>query len=84
MMQVQDPALGFVEPHEIHTGPLFELVQVPLDDIPSLRRVSHTTQLGVICKLGEAALNATVCVVDENILSSSCRQGMNECHAFIA
>jgi len=37
--QVQDVALGLVEPHEIHTCPLLKLVQVPLDDIPSLRRV---------------------------------------------
>ncbi|PKU37255.1 hypothetical protein llap_12441 [Limosa lapponica baueri] len=35
--QVQDPALGLGEPHEVHTGLLLELVQVPLDGIPSLR-----------------------------------------------
>ncbi|KAK4825966.1 hypothetical protein QYF61_003535 [Mycteria americana] len=33
--QVQDPALGLVEPHQVHMGPLLQLVHVPLDDIPS-------------------------------------------------
>jgi len=55
--QVQDPAHGLVEPHEVHTGPLPELVQVPLDGIPSFWCVNCTTQLGVICKLAEGALN---------------------------
>jgi len=45
--QVQDSALGLVEPHEVHMGPLLQLVQVPLDGILSLRHVNHTTQLGV-------------------------------------
>ncbi|KAK4817048.1 hypothetical protein QYF61_026356 [Mycteria americana] len=37
--------------------------QVPLDDIPSFWRVNCTTQLGVICKLAEGALNLTVNVI---------------------
>ncbi|KAK4820325.1 hypothetical protein QYF61_023558 [Mycteria americana] len=65
--QVQDLAPGLVEPHEVHTGPLLQLVQVPLDGIPSFWRVSCTTQLGVICKLAEGALNPPVCVIDEDI-----------------
>ncbi|KAK4829131.1 hypothetical protein QYF61_002210 [Mycteria americana] len=60
--QVQDPALGLFEPHEVHMGPLLELVQVPLHGIPSLRRVNHTTQLGVICKLAEEALLIVLCI----------------------
>ncbi|KAK4831203.1 hypothetical protein QYF61_016040 [Mycteria americana] len=67
LTQVQDPALGLVEHHEVHMGPLLQLVQVPLDGIPSLRRVNHTTQLGVACKLAEGALDPTVCVIDEDI-----------------
>jgi len=43
---VQDLALALVEPHEVHMGPFFQLVQVPLDAIPSLRRVNCTAQLG--------------------------------------
>jgi len=46
-------------------GPLLELVQMPLDGIPSLRRVDCTTQLGVICKLAEGAPDLAVYVTDE-------------------
>ncbi|CAN0123198.1 unnamed protein product, partial [Bubo scandiacus] len=67
LTHVQDFALGLVEPHEVHRGPPLELVQVPLDDIPSLRHVNSTTQLGVIFKLVEGALNPTVYVIDEDI-----------------
>jgi len=56
---VQDLALGLVEPHEVHTGPLIEHVQVPLDGIPSFWHVNCNTWLGVICKLAEGALNLT-------------------------
>ena len=57
--QVQGLALGLVEPHEVHTGPLLELVQVPLDGILSFWCVSCTTQLDVICKLAEGAPDLT-------------------------
>jgi len=57
---VQDLALGLVESHGVHMSPLLELVQVPLDGILSLRYVDHTTQLGVICRLAEGALDPTV------------------------
>ncbi|KAK4811170.1 hypothetical protein QYF61_019801 [Mycteria americana] len=66
-MQVQDLALGFVELQEVPMGPLLKPVQVPLDGIPSLKRITCTTQLGVICKLAEGALSPTVYVVDEDI-----------------
>ncbi|KAK4818851.1 LOW QUALITY PROTEIN: hypothetical protein QYF61_020070 [Mycteria americana] len=62
----QDPALGLIEVHKVHTGPLLQLVQVPLDDISSFWSVNCTTQLGVICKLAEGALDLTVNVIDEN------------------
>jgi len=61
--QMQDLALGLVEPHEVHTGPFLELVQVPLDAIPSFSCVSCTTQLGVVCKVAEGALNLTKSLV---------------------
>jgi len=56
LTQVQDPTLGLVEPHEVHRGPLLELVQVPLDGIMSFQCVDRTTQLGIICKLAKGAL----------------------------
>ncbi|KAK4816309.1 hypothetical protein QYF61_014607 [Mycteria americana] len=60
--QVQDLALGLVEPHEVHMGPVLKLVQISLEGILSLRRVNCTIQLGVICKLAEGALDPTVSV----------------------
>jgi len=70
LTQVRDPALGLFERHEVHTGPLLELVQVPLDGILSLWRVSCTPQLGVICKLAEGALNVTKSLM--KMLNSTC------------
>jgi len=52
---MQDLALGVFELHEVHTGPLLELVPGLLDSIPSLRRVNCITQLGVICELDEGS-----------------------------
>ncbi|KAK4830491.1 LOW QUALITY PROTEIN: hypothetical protein QYF61_011404, partial [Mycteria americana] len=65
LTQVQDLALGLVEPHEVHMGPLLELVL--LNGIPSLRCVNHTTQLRVICKFAEGAFDLTVYVTDKDI-----------------
>jgi len=67
LTQVQDLALGLVESYEINTGLLLELVQVPLDSIPSLRCVDHTTQLGVICLLAKGSLVPAIYVIDEDI-----------------
>jgi len=47
-------------------GPLLQPVQVPLVDFPSLQCIDYTTQLSVICKLAEGALNAIICVTDED------------------
>ncbi|KAK4808830.1 hypothetical protein QYF61_001338 [Mycteria americana] len=57
---VQDLALGLVELHEVRTGPPLKPVKVPLDGMPSLQHVDHTTQLGVIGKLAEGALTVHV------------------------
>jgi len=67
LTQVQDPAIGLAEPHDVHIGPLLQLVQVPLDDISSLRRFGCTTQLGVIFKFAAGALNPAVYVIDADI-----------------
>jgi len=55
--QMQDIALHLVEPHEVYKGPFLKLIQVPLDGIPSFWHVNCTTQLCVVCKLAEGALN---------------------------
>jgi len=69
LTQVQDFALGLVEPHEVHIGPPLQLVQVTLDDISSFWHVNCTTQLGVIFKLAESALNLAMSLT--KILSST-------------
>jgi len=56
---LQDLSLGLVEPHEVHIGPLLELVNVSLDGILSIWCVHCTTKLGVICKVAEVALDIT-------------------------
>jgi len=58
--QMQDLTFGFVEPHEIHLGPLLKPVTVPLDVILSLWCVNCTPQLDVICKLTEGTFDPTV------------------------
>ena len=67
LTQMQDLALDLVERPEVHPGPPFQLVQVPLDDVLSFWHVSCTTHLGVICKLAEGALDLAVWVTEENI-----------------
>ncbi|KAK4829762.1 hypothetical protein QYF61_006486 [Mycteria americana] len=64
---VQDLALGLFELHEVHTVPPLKPVKVPLDGIPSLQHVDRTTQLGVIGKLAEGALNPTVHVTNKDV-----------------
>ena len=64
---VQDLALGLIEPHEVCTGPPLKPAQVPLDGIPSRQRGDRTTQLGVVGKLAEDALNPTVHVTDKDV-----------------
>ncbi|PKU42047.1 hypothetical protein llap_7647 [Limosa lapponica baueri] len=64
---MQDLALGLAELHEVHMGLLLKPVEVPLDGIPSLQRVDRATQLGVIGKLAEGALNPTAHVFNEGV-----------------
>jgi len=65
--QVQDLALALVELHEVHTGAPLQPVKVPLNGIPSLQCVNHTTQLGAVGKIAEDALSPTVHVADKDI-----------------
>ncbi|KAK4832092.1 hypothetical protein QYF61_020707 [Mycteria americana] len=64
LTHVQDLALGLVKVHEVPTGPPLKPVRVPLDGTPSLQRVP--TQLGLISKPAEGALNPTVHVANED------------------
>ena len=73
---VQDLALDLVELHEVCTGPCLQLFQFLLDGIVSFQRVDCTTQLGVIGKLAEGALNPTVHVTDKDIRQYQFPSGM--------
>ncbi|KAK4810615.1 hypothetical protein QYF61_007352 [Mycteria americana] len=65
--QVQDLALGLVEPHTIGPSPSIQPVQVPLYSLPPLKQINTPTQLGVICKLTEGALDPFVQIIDKDI-----------------
>jgi len=60
---VQDLALGFVEFCEVDIGPLLKPVKVPLDGIPSLRCVDCSTQLCIMHKVAEGALNPNMSLI---------------------
>ncbi|KAK4813930.1 hypothetical protein QYF61_003000 [Mycteria americana] len=65
--QVQDPALGLVEPHRIGPNPWIQPVQIPLQSLPTLKEINTPAQLGVICKLTEGALDPLVQIIDKDI-----------------
>ncbi|KAK4820465.1 LOW QUALITY PROTEIN: hypothetical protein QYF61_027747 [Mycteria americana] len=65
--QVQDPALSLVEPHTVGLGPSIQPVQVPLQSLPLLKQINTPTQLGVVCKLAEGALDPFVQIIDKDI-----------------
>ncbi|KAK4822662.1 hypothetical protein QYF61_019029 [Mycteria americana] len=65
--QVQDLALGLVEPHTIDLSPSIQPVQVPLQSLPTLKQINTPTQLGVICKLTEGALDPLIQIIDKDI-----------------
>ncbi|KAK4817763.1 hypothetical protein QYF61_026986 [Mycteria americana] len=65
--QVQDPALSLVEPHTVGPSPSIQPVQVPLQSLPTLKQINTPTQLGVICKLTEGALDPLAQITDKDI-----------------
>ncbi|KAK4820926.1 hypothetical protein QYF61_008647 [Mycteria americana] len=65
--QVQDLSLGLVKPHTIDLGPSIQPVQVPLQSLPTLQQINTPTQLGVVCKLTESALDPFVQIIDKDI-----------------
>ncbi|KAK4831748.1 hypothetical protein QYF61_018946 [Mycteria americana] len=65
--QVQDLALGLVEPHTIGLGPSIQPIQIPLQSVSTLKQINTPAQFGVICKLTEGALDPLVQIIDKNI-----------------
>lgn len=45
---------------EVHESPPFKPVKVLLDGIPPLKQINIPTQVGVICRLAEGALDSTM------------------------
>ncbi|KAK4823737.1 hypothetical protein QYF61_006006 [Mycteria americana] len=65
--QVQDLALGLVEPHTSDLSPSIQPVEVPLQSLPTLQQINTPTQLGVLCKLAESALDPFIQIIDKDI-----------------
>ncbi|KAK4824684.1 hypothetical protein QYF61_017408 [Mycteria americana] len=61
--QVQDLALGLVEPHTTDLVPSIQ----PVQSLPPLKQINTPTQLGVICKLTEGALNPFIQIIDKDV-----------------
>jgi len=47
----QDLPLGLLELHPIVLSPSIQPVQLPLQDLPTLRQTNTSPQLGVVCSL---------------------------------
>ncbi|KAK4828716.1 hypothetical protein QYF61_000554 [Mycteria americana] len=65
--QVQDLALGLVEPHTIVLGPSIQPVQVPLQSLPTLKQINAPAQLGVVCKRTQGAPDPLIQTIDKDI-----------------
>ncbi|KAK4811287.1 hypothetical protein QYF61_023339 [Mycteria americana] len=65
--QVQDLALGLVEPHTTDLSPSIQPVQIPLQSLPTLKQIDTPSQFDVICKLTEGALNPLIQIIDKDI-----------------
>lgn len=62
-----DKEINVRELYDIHMGPPFKPVNVPLDGIAFLWSINHTTQFDVICKLLEGALSPTAYVPHRDV-----------------
>jgi len=56
-----------VQPHTAAPSPLIQPVQIPLEGLPTLEQIDTPTQLGVIHKLTEGALNPLIQIIDKDI-----------------
>ena len=55
--------------------PLLETILVPVDGIPLFYVANCTTQLDVINKLAEGALNPIIYIIDKNVKEYSSQEG---------
>ena len=66
-LKCRDLALDLVETYTIHLGPLIQSVQIPLQSLPAIKQINTPTQLGVICKIPEGALNPLIQIIDKDV-----------------
>ena len=65
--QVQDLALGLVEPHTVGLSPSVQPTQIPLQSPPTLKHINAHTEFGVVCKFCEGALNPLIQIIDKDV-----------------
>jgi len=51
----------------IGLSPLIQSVQIPLQNLPTLKQIVTPTQLGVICKRTEGALDPLIQITDKDV-----------------
>ena len=64
--QAQDLALSLVEPPTVGLSPSLRPVKISLQSLPTLQQINTPTQLGVVCKLTEGALDPLIQIIDKN------------------
>ena len=67
MAKLQEPAVGLVELIPIGLSPAIKPVQIPLKGLPTPRQTDTSSQLGIICKHTEGALNTLIQVISKDI-----------------
>ncbi|KAF4802271.1 Sodium-coupled monocarboxylate transporter 2 [Turdus rufiventris] len=63
VIQGQDLALCHTE----HSNDLGPLIHIPLQSLPALQKINNPTQLSIVCKLIEDALDPLVQIIDKDI-----------------
>ena len=63
--KVQDLTLDLLKTHTIGLSSSIQPVQIPLS-FPTLRQINISSQLGVICKLNEGALNLLIQITNRS------------------
>ncbi|KAF4794145.1 hypothetical protein TURU_104861 [Turdus rufiventris] len=65
--KMQDLALGVIKPHPTGLCPSIQLVQVSLQSPPTFQQIDSCSQISVICKFTNEALNSLIHVINKNI-----------------
>ena len=65
--KMQDPTMDPMEIHATNLGPSIQSIQVPLQCPSHFRQINTPSQLGVVCKLTEGALNPLIKVINKDV-----------------